>query len=222
LLLAGVALIAWSAGPVAAACLALVEFITFYDNAVVVLGNRLGVSPRTAALNRRRFLLHAVCISLLVPVYAGLGRLLGIPAFASMAFNTGVVTVTAAITVLGYFTGYRPLKRLMPVNYYGCLRYAQSVNPQSRRNDYRYSDAELTQKAFPPMASIVTVLVGLGLSIWMGLAADFWIPALVTAPMLLAGAFPPKAWGALATSCLEILFSAGLVFSLLTLSGAAA
>ena len=217
MLLAAVALTAWATAPVAAACLALVEFVTFYDNAVVGLGNRLGVGPRTAALNRRRFLLHAVCISLLVPAYAGMGQLLAIPAFASMTFNTGVVAVTAAITALGYFTGYQPLRLLMPVNYFGCLRYAQSVNPTSRRDDYRYSDAELAQKAFPPLASIVTVLVGLALSVWMGLAADFWIPALVTAPMLLAGAFPPKAWGALATSCLEILFSAGLVFSLVTL-----
>jgi len=213
-----VALSAWASAPVAAACLALVEFITFYDNAVVGLGNRLGVSPRTAALNRRRFLLHAVCISLLIPAYAGMGRLLGIPAFTSVPFTLGVVAITAAITSLGYFSGFRPLKLLIPVNYYGCLRYAQSVNSQSRRDDYRYSDAELTQKAFPPLASIVTVLIGLELSVWIGLAADFWIPAMVTAPMLLAGAFPPRAWGALATSCLEVLFSGGLVYSLVMLS----
>jgi len=218
LLLAAIVLTTWAAAPVAAACLALVEFITFYDNAVAGLGNRLGVAPRTEALNRRRFLLHAVCISLLVPAYAGIGELLGIPAFADMTFNAGVVIVTAAITALGYFTGYRPLQLLMPVNYYGCLRYAQSVNPTSRRDDYPYSDAELAQKAFPPLASIVTVLVGLTLSVWMGVAADFWIPAMVTAPMLLAGAFPPKAWGALATSCLEVLFSAGLVISLVMLA----
>ncbi|MGI9330251.1 MAG: hypothetical protein ACR2QB_05990, partial [Gammaproteobacteria bacterium] len=181
MLLAAIALSAWGAAPLAAACLALVEFITFYDNAVVSLGNRLGISPRTKNLNRRRFLLHAVCISLLVPTYAGMGQLLGIAALSTLAFNTGVVIVTAVIAGLGYFATYRPLRLLMPVNYYGCLRYAQSVTTHSRHDDYQYSEAELAQKAFPPLASIVTVLVGLALSVWMGLATDFWIPALVTA-----------------------------------------
>lgn len=218
-MLAITALGAWSAAPVAAACLALVELITFFDNTVVSLGNRLGISDVNRRLNRARFFLHAVFIAGLIPVYVGIGRLVGAAGFDSVPM-TGVTTVvTLAVMLFGYFIGYRRLKFIMPVNYYGCLRYAQSVNAASRRDDYDYSPEELAQKGLPPFASIITVILGLVLSIWIGISTGFWVPAIVTGMMLLAGAFPANAPGALATSGLEIVFSCGIVYSLVSLSG---
>jgi hypothetical protein len=55
LALAGIALGAWSAAPAAAAGLALVELITFFDNAVVASGNRLSIGSLCKRLNRARF-----------------------------------------------------------------------------------------------------------------------------------------------------------------------
>lgn len=219
LLLAIVSLAVLSVEPIAAISLATVEFITFFDNAIVAIGNRLGVSPRLYRLNRLRFFLHAVLISWLIPAYAGIGHALGIAAFDTRIFQALIMLLTAGVSAFGYFFGYRRLQRIMPVNYYGCLRYAQTVSPASRRDDYDYSAAELENKGFPPFASILTVLIGLVLSVWIGLATGFWIPAIVTGLMMLAGRFPPTAFGALATSGLEVIFSAGLVFSLLRAVG---
>lgn len=204
--------------PVAASCLALVEFITCIDNAVVAAGNRMGISDRARSANRLRFFLHAVFISALIPVYAGIAQLAGVGGFDSALFKSVVTLLVIAVGLLGYLTGYRSIAPLMPVNYFGCLRYAQSVTPAGYHPGYEYSAAELAQKARPPLASIVTVLIGLVLSVWTGVVAGFWLPAAVTALMLVAGVLPSGAKGALATSSLEILFSAGLVYSLLSLA----
>ena len=56
--------------PIAAACLFVVEAVTAFDNAVTVFGNRMSIGKQAELLNRLRFLLHATCISLLLPVYA--------------------------------------------------------------------------------------------------------------------------------------------------------
>ncbi len=219
LVLAIVTLQAWSAAPLAAACLALVEFITFFDNAVVGLGNRIGISDFNRGLNRMRFFLHAVFIAGLIPAYAGIGQLAGASGFDSILFNIMVGALTACVVLFGYFIGYRPLKRIMPANYYGCLRYVQAINDNSRLPDYNYTHDELEQKGFPPFTSIITVLIGLLMSLWIGFTADFWLPTIVTGLMMTAGRFPGTAWGALATSCLEIIFSAGIVYSLVSLAG---
>jgi hypothetical protein len=219
LILAAVVLSAWTAAPLAATGIALVEFITFFDNAVIGMGNRLGICELNQKLNRTRFFLHALFIGALIPGYAGIGRLAGAENFDTTWFNGGIGILTLMVVLFGYFAGYRPLKRIMPVNYYGCLRYAQTANAAYRRNDYVYSREELNQKGFPPFTSIITVLIGLVLSLWIGVAAGFWIPAIVTGLMLVAGSFPAKEWGALATSCLEIVFSIGIVYSLVSLAG---
>ena len=215
MVLAVCSLVALPVAPLAAIGLATVEFITFFDNAVVAAGNTLGIGPRLYRFNKLRFLLHAVLIALLIPAYAGVGQGLGVPAFSTTLFQAFIGALTVGVALFGYLAGYRPLKRIVPVNYYGCLRYAQSVTASGRRDDYEYSDEELAAKGFPPFASILTVLIGLVLSVWTGLASGFWVPAMVTGLMMLAGRFPPNAVGALATSALEVLFSTGLVFSLL-------
>jgi hypothetical protein len=217
--LAMLSLSAMSVVPLAACGLAIVELITFFDNAVVANGNRVGVGAHLEKLNRTRFFLHAVCIAGLIPAYAGIGALAGVAAFATPLFGSVILGLTLAVMVFGYFAGWRALRLIMPVNYYGCLRYAQSVNTASRLADYAYSEAELKQKAFPPFASILTVLIGLLLSLWIGIAAGFWIPAIVTALMLLAGSLPANATGALLTSMLEIIYSIGMVYSLVSLAG---
>ncbi|MGI9308453.1 MAG: hypothetical protein ACR2P6_04255 [Gammaproteobacteria bacterium] len=187
---------------------------------MVAIGNRLGISALNRRLNRTRFFLHAVFIAGLIPGYAGIGRLARVESFATDWFNIGIGALTIAVMLFGYFVGYRSLGQIVPVNYYGCLRYAQAVTTTSRRKDYAYSDAELELTGFPPFTSIITVLIGLALSLWIGLTAGYWIPAIATGLMMLAGSFPPKAWAALATSCLEIIFSAGIVYSLVELAGA--
>lgn len=160
-----------------------------------------------------------MCIAGLIPAYAGIGRLAGASGFATGWFTAIITVLTAGTVLFGYFIGYRPIERIMPVDYYGCLRYAQSVTPASRRDDYTYSDAELTQKGMPPFTSILTVILGLLLSLWIGVSAGFWLPAIVTGLMMLAGRLPANAAGALATSGLEIVYSAGMVWSLVSLAG---
>jgi hypothetical protein len=204
--------------PFAAVGLFVVEFVTFFDNAVVASGNRIGVSAHLEKLNRARFFLHAVFIAGLVPAYAGIGELAGMQFFATAFSEYAVAVLTASVMLFGYFVGWRKVNLLMPVNYYGCLRYAQSVNAASRLPDHTYSEAELEQTAFPPVTSIITVVIGLVLSIWIGVATGFWIPAVVTGLMLLAGNLPANGFGALATSALEIIYSGGMVYSLVSLA----
>ena len=215
------ALLALPAAPAAAMCLAIVEFVTCYDNAVVAAGNRIGIGIRLERLNRARFFLHAVCIALLLPAYAGTGALAGVAAFGTPGFAVGCWAATLTLAAFGYFVGYRGVGRIMPVDSFGCLRYAQSVTPESRRPGYDYSADELAARGMPPVTSIIAVFAGLTLAIWTGISASFWLPAIATAPMLLAGAFPPRAWGAVATSCLEIVFSGGMVAALLIAAGVA-
>lgn len=209
---------ALSITPFAAVGLFIVEFITFVDNVVVAIGNRIGAGDRLKQLNRIRFFLHAVFIAGLVPAYVGIGQLAGVTLFSTTLFGYATALATAIVMLFGYSVGWRKIGLLMPVNYYGCLRYAQSVNEASRLADHAYSEAELGQKPFPPLTSIITVLIGLVLAIWIGIATGFWIPAIVTGLMLLAGTLPANAFGALTTSTLEIIYSAGMVYSLVSLA----
>ena len=166
-----------------------------------------------------RFFLHAVCIGLLVPVYVGIGGLAAVDALAS-PFASGLAFGAAALIALfGYGVQFRGLGAIMPISYYGCLRYAQSVDDTRRWPGYDYSEAELARKALPPFASIITVLVGLVLSLLTGWIAGVWLPFIVTALMFTASAFPARTWGPLVTSALEIVYSGGLLYAFWTLTG---
>jgi hypothetical protein len=213
------ALLAFAELPYAAVCLFIVEAVTAFDNAVTVAGNRLGIAPRTVVLNRLRFLLHATCIGLLLPVYAHIGVALAFPHGLAGLVNALAWVLAAVLVVYGYFAQYRGMSSMMPVNYYGCLRYAQAVSERTRHPDYPYSATELAARGKLPVVSIVTTLIGLVLATLIGWFGSFWVPFIVTAMMLLAGGMPLRSWGPFATSCLEIVFSAGMLYSLLVAAG---
>jgi len=213
------ALLAFADLPLAALCLFMVEAVTAFDNGVTVAGNRLGITARAAALNRLRFLLHATCIGLLLPVYAHIGAALAFPHGLAGLVNALAWVLAAALGLYGYFVQYRGMASLLPVNYYGCLRYAQAVSERTRHPDYQYSATELAARGKLPVVSIVTTLLGLVLAALTGWFGAFWVPFMVTATMLLAGGMPLRSWGPLATSCLEVVFSTGMLYSLLVAAG---
>ena len=200
--------------PAAALCLFIVEAVTAFDNGVTVVGNRMGIGQTAERINRLRFLFHAVCIGLLVPVYAGIGNAIAFSGEPALVIDTAAWVLAMIIGVYGYFFQYRSVGSLMPVSYFGCLRYAQSVSEATRLAGYDYTAEELAAKGKMPMASIYTTLVGLLLAIAIGWFGSFWVPCIVTALMFLAGSFPLRSWGPFATSCLEVIFSAGLLYSL--------
>ena len=197
-----------------ALCLFIVEAVTAFDNGVTVVGKRMGLSNINRSLNMGRFFLHACCIGLLLPVYGGIGL--------ELAFTGGLAAwvmpvcwvLALAICLFGYLVQFRGLQLIMPVNYFGCLRYAQSVNDITRWPGYEYSEAELNNKSLPPFASIITTFMGLIIAFMIGWWGEFWLPFIVTAVMLLAGSFPQRPWAPVATSGLEIIFSSGLYYSL--------
>lgn len=205
--------------PMVAGSLLIVEVVTAFDNLVIVLGKSIGIGPTAKRLNRTRFFLHAVFIGLLVPVYWGIGAMARVPALNTETSMYTAIGAAVAIGLFGFLVQYRKVRLIFPVNCYGCLRYAQSVSDDCRWPGYDYSEAELAQKAFPPLASIVTVLIGLILSLWVGLSADVWIPFAVTLLMFGASGFAAKPGGALATSCLEVIYSAGLLYTIWALAG---
>jgi hypothetical protein len=207
--------------PAAAICLFLVEAVTAFDNGVTVAGNRLGIAPRTERLNRMRFLLHAVCIGLLLPVYAAVGNSLAFDGVAAVIIGYGAWALAALIMLYGYFSQYRGVGAIVPVSYYGCLRYAQSVSELARHPQYNYAADELARKGKMPVASIATTAIGLVIAFFIGWSAGFWVPFVVTALMFLAGGLPLRSWGPLATSCLEIIYSGGMLYALLVAAGAA-
>jgi len=213
------ALLAFAELPLAALCLFIVEAVTAFDNGVTVAGNRLGIAPRTAVLNRLRFLLHATCIGLLLPVYTYIGAALAFPHNLAGFSNALAWVLALVLGGYGYFVQYRGMSSLMPVNYYGCLRYAQAVSERTRHPDYNYSVAELSARGRLPVVSIVTTLAGLIIALLIGWSGSFWVPFIVTALMLLAGGLPLRRWGPLATSCLEVVFSTGMLYSLLVAAG---
>jgi hypothetical protein len=213
------ALLAFAKLPLAAFCLFIVAAVTAFDNGVTLAGKRLGIAPRTAVLNRLRFLLHATCIGLLLPVYAHIGAALAFPKDLAGFINALAWVFALVLAGYGYFVQYRGMSSLMPVNYYGCLRYAQAVSERTRNPDYNYSVAELAARGRLPVVSIVTTLTGLIIALLIGWQGSFWVPFIVTALMLLAGGLPLRSWGPLATSCLEIVFSAGMLYSLLVAAG---
>jgi hypothetical protein len=198
-----------------ALCLFLVEAVTAFDNGATVAGNRLGIGPTAEKLSRMRFLLHAVCIGLLVPVYTGIaGKTAFTGTGALVADGVGWI-LAIAIIFYGYFKQYRGLRLIMPVSALGCLRYAQSVTEVTRYPGYAYSDAELNQKGELPFASVMATTVGLIVGLLIGWFGGFWVPFIATAIMFVAGAFPQKGWGPIATSGLEIIYSSGMLYSLI-------
>jgi hypothetical protein len=213
------ALLAFAELPLAALCLFVVEAVTAFDNGITVAGNRLGIAARTAVLNRLRFLLHATCIGWLLPVYAQIGAALAFPHNLAGVINALAWVLALVLGGYGYFVQYRGMSSLMPVNYYGCLRYAQAVSAQTRHADYHYSATELAARGRLPVVSIVTTFAGLAIALLIGWSGSFWVPFSVTALMLLAGGLPLRSWGPLATSCLEVVFSAGMLYSLLVGAG---
>ena len=208
------ALLLFDQSPVAAACLFIVEAVTAFDNGVTVLGNRMGISTQAELLNRMRFLLHAICIGLLLPVYAAIANAVAFTGPAATLVYVVAWMLAIAIAFYGYVYQYGRTGPIMPVRYFGCLRYAQSVSEITRHPDYEYSETELEARGSLPMASVATTLVGLILAILIGWFGSFWVPFIVTALMFLAGALPLRTWGPFATSCLEIIYSGGMLYSL--------
>jgi hypothetical protein len=217
--LALLALSAFAELPAAAVCLFVVEAVTAFDNGVTVAGNRLGIARATEQINRARFFLHAVCIGLLVPVYAAVGNELAFAATWQPVVTTLAWVLAAGLCIYGYRVQFRGTGAIMPVSYYGCLRYAQSVSSFTRHPGYEYSAAELERRGKLPLASVLTTLIGLIASAFIAWLGDFWVPLIVTALMFAAGAFPQRSWGPLATSCLEVVYSSGMVYSLLVAAG---
>ena len=205
--------------PLVAFPLALVEAVTAYDNLIIVLGHRIGVGSQAIPPNRTRFFLHAVVIGLLVPVYVGIGARLEVALLASEFSLAAAFVLAAAIALFGYTVQFRRLGALMPSNHFGCLRYVQAVDERRRYPGYDYTEAELAQRPLPPFASIITVLLGLLVALWIGIAAGFWVPFVVTVLMFAAAGLPPKSWGPVATSALEIVFSGGLLWSIFAVAG---
>jgi hypothetical protein len=199
----------------AASCLFVVELMTFYDSAVISVGNRLGISPLAKNVNRSRFFLHGCFISLLLFFYSGVGEKMGVAVFQTNEWQWLLLVLVLIISMIGFQWGFRKSGNIMPVNSFGCLRYAQSVSDLTKRQDYHYSDDEMAARAIPPIASILTVFIGLLISLWIGVAVGHWLLFLVSLMMILAGWFPQRGWGPLATSCIEMVFSAGLLWSLM-------
>jgi hypothetical protein len=161
-----------------------------------------------------RFLLHAICIGLLLPVYAAIANAVAFTGPAATLVYVVAWMLAIAIAFYGYVYQYGRTGPIMPVRYFGCLRYAQSVSEITRHPDYEYSETELEARGSLPMASVATTLVGLILAILIGWFGSFWVPFIVTALMFLAGALPLRTWGPFATSCLEIIYSGGMLYSL--------
>jgi hypothetical protein len=205
--------------PAAAFCLFIVEAVTAFDNGVTVSGNRLGIGPRTEGLNRMRFFLHATCIGLLVPVYTGIANTVAFSGGLATALNLTGWVLAVAIILFGYYAQYRRTGALLPVSYFGCLRYATSVSAATRHPEYDYSAQQLAARGSLPLASVLTTLIGLFIAALTGWFGSFWLPFVVTALMLLAGGFAQRSWGPFATSCLEIIYSGGMLYSLLLAAG---
>lgn len=200
--------------PVAAACLFVVEAVTVFDNGVTVLGNRMGIGAQAELLNRMRFFLHAVSIGLLLPVYAVIANALAFSGAAAALIYVVAWMLAIGIAFFGYVIQYGRMGRIMPVNYFGCMRYAQSVSELTRHPDYDYSETELEARGGLPLASVLTTLAGLIIALLIGWFGSFWVPFIVTALMLVGGALPLRSWGPLAISCLEIVYSGGMLYSL--------
>jgi hypothetical protein len=197
-----------------ALCFFVVEAVTSFDNVATVIGRSIGLGQSAEKLSRLRFFLHATCIGLLLPTYVGIGIALTPSPAVEQFLVAGGWLLAIGIGIFGYVVQYRGLALIMPVNAFGCLRYAQSVTELTRWPDYEYSQAELNNRAVLPLASIITTLLGLIISGLIGWFGGFWVPFIVTALMLTAGAFPQRGWGPVATSGLEIVFSSGLLYSL--------
>jgi hypothetical protein len=197
-----------------AVCLFVVEAVTAFDNGATVLGKRLGIGEQAENLSRKRFLLHATCIAFLLPVYSGIGGEVAFNQFGSVVADSISWLLVIVIGIYGYVYQYQRINCLMPVNDFGCLRYAQSVTEATRYPGYEYSEEELAARGGLPMASVVTTVLGLLMSILIGWFGSFWVPLVVTALMFLAAGFPQRGWGPLMTSCLEVVFSGGLLYSL--------
>ena len=97
-------------------CLFIVEAVTAFDNGATVLGKRLGLGKAAEQLNRRRFLLHAMCIGFLVPVYSAIGREVAFSPFGAVVGDIVAWLLVAAITAFGYFFQYKPLGTIIPIN----------------------------------------------------------------------------------------------------------
>jgi hypothetical protein len=201
-----------------AICLFVVEAVTAFDNGATVIGGRIGVGEQAERLSRKRFLLHAICIGLLLPVYSGIGGVVAFSQFGALLADIVSWLLVVMIGVYGYLYQYKRMGPIMPVNYFGCLRYAQSVTEATRWPDYEYSGAELAARGKLPLASVLTTTLGLVLAFLIGWFGDLWVPFIATAIMYLAAAFPLRSWGPLATSCLEIIFSGGMLYSLWAVS----
>ena len=61
---------------------------------------------------------------------------------------------------------------------------------------------------------MLSVLAGLVMAALVGWFGSFWVPFIVTLIMFAAAGFPKRSWAPLATSCLEVVFSGGLLYSL--------
>jgi hypothetical protein len=191
-----------------------VELITFWDNFIIAIGNRVGIGARLERLNWARFFFHGTFISLLLPVYLIIGQRQGLTFFDGIVMQVIICVFVVAIACFGYITGFNKVMSIVPTNYFGCLRYAQSVTELTALEGYEYTAEQKNAKVIPPLAAILTTLLNLILSVWIGFAVDFWLPFIATAIIFSAASFPFRRWGALLTSAIEIIYSGILLYAL--------
>jgi hypothetical protein len=191
-----------------------VELITFWDNFIVAIGNRVGISVSLERLNWSRFFFHGTFVSLLLPVYLIIGQRQGLAVFDGIAMEAVIGVSVVAITGLGYFAGFKKVASIVPTTYFGCLRYAQSATELTALEGYEYTAEQMNAKVMPPLAAILTTSINLILSLWIGIAAGFWLPFIATAIVFSAASLPFGGWGALLTSTIEIIYGGILLYAL--------
>lgn len=119
-----------------------------YDNGVIALGVGFGEGALTETLNAGRYLIHALLTPLLILWSVSVARRAGATWAMNKAVWIGFAVLTAAMIGFGFYTDVIKLT-LKPVTDLGTLRYVA------------------TARGGPPIPSIVTIFVMMGVGLWM-------------------------------------------------------
>lgn len=149
------------------AILVVIAIGLFYDNLVVGLGASIGIGDTLEAMSIPRFIIHAVFTPLLLITGYQLSNQAGLAWTENRKTHMVLLLVVGAL-ILGGIAQNFVNSHLLPACHNGTVRYSERITESQLCEAFIYPEGVTEQRGMPPLASISTivVLLGMGISIW--------------------------------------------------------
>lgn len=147
--------------------LLLVALGLCYDNLIVGTGSLIGIGDTLEAMSIPRYIIHAVFTPLLLITGYQISDQAGLAWIKRKQSHTILMFVVGVLIVAGVAQNFIN-SDLLPACHNDTLRYAERITTSQMCDNFTYPESTTEQRGMPPVASILTILIllGMGAGIW--------------------------------------------------------